>query len=92
MNQKGLLILVACLASVSLFGAENRDFSLKEVNIGNLEKSVENAAQNLPPPLPENYSGGGDITIKSNSRDSASEEIVYPIDASNFEEVFGGAR
>jgi hypothetical protein len=92
MNQKKFLIIVACLTSAFLFGEENQKFSLKEINVSNLEKSAENAAKNLHSPLPEDYSEEGDITIESDSEDSTHEKIAYPIDESNFEEVFGGAR
>ena len=63
-----------------------------KINISNLEKSAENAAKNLPSLLPEDSWEEGDITIESNSEDSSQEEIAYPVDESNFEEVFGRAR
>jgi hypothetical protein len=89
MDKKKLSIIVACLASVFLSGEENRNFSLKEINVSNLEKLTENAVPPPLSPLSENYPKKGDITIESNSEDSFQEEIAYPLDESNFEEVFG---
>jgi hypothetical protein len=75
-----------------LFGEEHRKFSLKEINVGNLEKSAEDVTKNLSSPPAEDYLEGGNITIESNSEDSTHKKIAYPVDESNFEEVFGGAR
>ncbi len=86
------LIIVASLTSIFLFGEEDREFSLKEINFGNLQITTENALKNLSRLQPENNLKGGDITLKSHSEDSLQQEIAYPIDESNFEEVFGRAR
>lgn len=91
MKQKKLLIVVACLAPIFLFEEENRKFSLKEINVSNLEKTTENAETTFSSQV-EGSLKRGDIILENNLEDFLQEEIAYPIDESNFEEVFGGAR
>jgi hypothetical protein len=89
MVKEKFLIFIACLVSNFLFGEEEQKFSLKEMNIADTEKAFENAAKNSLFPLIEGGLGSGDITIQSESENSHHGEIAYPIDESNFEEIFG---
>ena len=84
MDQKKLLIIVCCLASILVFGEETLKLPLKNINAASIETE-----QSLDVLLEEVFSDSDKDILQSGSKNHTLEEIVYPLEESNFEEVFG---
>lgn len=84
MNQKKSFLICFSLASVFCFGRETLKLTEKEINI-----SATNKEQLAEISLEELLSESEIISLQLPSKDDARIEIVYPIEESNFEEVFG---
>ena len=84
MNQEKPLIIFCCLTSILGFGEETLKLPLKNINIASAETE-----QSLDLPLEEMFSNSDTDTLQSGSKNHTLEEIVYPVEESNFEEVFG---
>jgi hypothetical protein len=84
MDQKKFLTIVCCLTSVLGFGEETLKLPLKNINAASAE--IE---QSLDLPLEEMFADSNTDILQSGSKNHTLEEIVYPVEESNFEEVFG---
>lgn len=84
MDQKKLLIIVCCLTSILCFGEETLKLPLGNINVARSETE-----QSLDVPLEEMFSGSNTGTLQSGYKNHTLKEIVYPVEESNFEEVFG---
>ena len=84
MNQEKPLIIFCCLASILGFGEETLKLSLKDINVAATE-----TGQSIEVSLKEIFSESDTDTLQSGSKNHTLEEIVYPVEESNFEEVFG---
>lgn len=81
MNQKKSLVILCCLASILGFGELNLKSQLKDINVASTESE-----QSLEVPLEEIFSESDTDVLQLGY---AQDEIVYPVEESNFEEVFG---
>lgn len=84
MNQERSLIVFCCLASILGFGEETLKLPLKDINV-----AITETGQSLDVPLEEIFFDSDTGTLQSGSKNHTLEEIVYPVEESNFEEVFG---
>lgn len=78
---------VCCLLTMSAFSEEEKSqkFSIKDISVAaNASASHENL-----PPTDETSSQSGTITFELTSKGSPEEEVVYPIEESDFKKKPG---
>lgn len=93
MKRKKLLTTFTCLIFISLYGEENQEFPLKDIDISNTEKTDQNASENPFLSLKKDDLKKGTITDETNPKNSPQETmIIYPIDESDFKKVFERRR
>lgn len=84
MNQKKILIIFSCLVSIYGFGKETLKFPQRDISV-----SISNHEQFIEPAPEDMFSESKISTLQTMSKEDLKGEIVYPIEESNFAEVFG---